>query len=50
MIENELINLVNAAKKKDNAAMETLYKEFYSDVMFVCSKFNLSKEDSQDIA
>lgn len=50
MIENELIDLVNAAKKKDNAAMETLYKEFYSDVMFVCSKFNLGKEDSQDIA
>lgn len=48
--ELKLTNLVNAAMNKDNAAMEKLYKEFYPDVLFICQKFNLNKEDARDIA
>lgn len=50
MSTNELINLVNAAVKKDNVAMEQLYKEYYTDVLFICQKFNLNSEDAKDIA
>ncbi len=50
MSTNELTNLVNAAMQKDNIAMEKLYKEYYPDVLFVCQKFNLNKEDARDIA
>ena len=48
--EMKLTDLVNSAAHKDNAAMEKLYKEFYPDVLFVCQKFNLNKEDARDIA
>ncbi len=50
MNEKQLINLVNKAMQKDNAAMEELYKAYYSEVLFICRKYNLNDEDSQDIA
>ena len=34
MEEKELIQYVLAAEKKDNVAMEILYKQFYRDVIF----------------
>lgn len=50
MITNELVNIVNAAAMKDNVAMETLYKMYYPDVLFVCQKYSLNSEDANDIA
>lgn len=50
MNEKELINLVNLAAKKDNAALEKLYNRYYTDIIFVCRKYNLSDADADDIA
>ena len=50
MNEKELINLVNLAAKKDNAAMEKLYNGYYTDIIFVCRKYNISDADAEDIA
>ena len=50
MITNELVSIVNAATIKDNVAMETLYKMYYPDVLFVCQKYSLNSEDACDIA
>lgn len=49
MEQKELIELVAKACKKENEAMEKLYKEFYEDVYFVCKKYDLSDEDAADI-
>ncbi len=50
MDEKKLINLVNRAMQRDNAAMEELYTAYYKEVMFVCKKYNLNDEDAKDIA
>lgn len=50
MDTKEIIDLVEKATKKDNVAMEKLYKEFYKDVLFVCKKYNLSDADAEDVA
>ena len=50
MNEKELITLVNLAAKKDNAALEKLYNRYYTDIIFVCRKYNLSDADADDIA
>ena len=50
MDKKEIIMQVNKAAKKDSAAMEALYKEFYGDVFFVCKKYNLSDADAEDVA
>ena len=50
MNSNEVKKLVVAAEAKDNGAMEALYKEFYTDVVYICRKYNISEEDSKDIA
>ena len=42
MNEKELISLVNLAAKKDNAALEKLYNRYYTDIIFICRKYNLS--------
>ena len=47
MNEKELINLVNLAAKKDNAAMEKLYNGYYTDIIFVCRKYNISDADAE---
>lgn len=49
MTNIELKNLVEMAKKKDNKAMETLYKEYYKDVLYVCSRYNMNPQDAEDI-
>lgn len=50
MDEKQLINLVAGVEKKDNAAMETLFKAYYADVLFICKKYSLSDADANDIA
>ena len=50
MNNNELKEIVKKAVKKDNVAMEQLYKSYYEDVCFVCKKYGLNDEDVKDIA
>ena len=50
MNEKEFIELVNRAIAKDNQAMETLYKAYYKDVLYVCKKLSLNDADANDIA
>lgn len=50
MDQQKLIDLVGRATKKDNSAMEELFKEYYTDIMYICRKYNLSEADSADIA
>lgn len=49
MNEKEFIELVNRAIAKDNQAMETLYKAYYKDVLYVCKKLSLNDADANDI-
>lgn len=49
MEQKEIINLVTDACKKDNTAMEKIYKLYYEDVYFVCKKYELSDEDAADV-
>lgn len=49
MTNIELKKLVERAKKKDNNAMEALYKEYYKDVLYVCSRYNMNPQDAEDI-
>ena len=49
MNEIELKKLVGEAKKNDNSARETLYLEFYKEVLYVCRKYNLEIQDAEDI-
>lgn len=49
MNEKEIMELVEKAIAKDNQAMETLYKTYYKDVLFVCKKLSLNDADANDI-
>lgn len=49
MNEKEIMELVDKAIAKDNQAMETLYKTYYKDVLFVCKKLSLNDADANDI-
>ena len=50
MTNAELIELVSGALKRDNSAMEQLYKAYYTDIFYVCKKYNLNDADANDIA
>lgn len=50
MNEKEIMELVDKAIAKDNQAMETLYKTYYKDVLYVCKKLSLNDADANDIA
>lgn len=50
MDNNEMKQYVVAAAKKDNKAMEILYKELYTDVVYICRSLNLNEEDANDVA
>lgn len=50
MEKNRLTKLVKMARKKNNAAIEELYREYYVDVKYICSRYNLNDADSSDIA
>ena len=50
MEEKKLIDLVAKATQKDNMAIETLYKEYYRDILFICRKYSFNDEDANDIA
>lgn len=49
MNKEKLKNLVKKAVQKDNGAMEELYNTYYTDVYFICKKYNLSDADAEDI-
>lgn len=49
MTANDIKNLVDSAKNRDNEAMDKLYKECYRDVYFVCKKYSLNDADAEDI-
>lgn len=49
MTDIELKNLVERAKNKDNVAMETLYREYYKEVLYVCRRYNMNSQDAEDI-
>lgn len=46
----ETTALVERAINKDNEAIEILFKTYYKDVLYVCSKLGLNEEDAKDIA
>lgn len=50
MNNNEMKEYAIAAAKKDNQAMEILYKELYTDVVYICRSLNLNEEDAKDVA
>lgn len=49
MDQQKLIDLVGRTSKKDNSAMEKLYKAYYTDIMYICRKYNLNEADAADI-
>ena len=49
MNQQKLIDLVGRTTQKDNSAMEELYKEYYTDVMYICRKYDLNEADAADI-
>lgn len=50
IINEQLIALVEGAKRKDTRAIEFLYNEFYGEVYYTCYKILGSQEDAKDIA
>lgn len=50
MDKNEMKQYVVAAAAKDNKAMEILYRELYTDVVYICRSLNLNEEDAKDVA
>ena len=50
MQEKEIEAYAKKAADKDKKAMEILYREFFRDAVYICSKFGLNREDSMDIA
>lgn len=49
IINEQLIALVDGAKRKDSTAIEFLYNEFYNEVYYTCYKILGNQEDAKDI-